>query len=81
MSNQKLANGQFLRITELYAFVAKDENGHEGIMAFQTPEGVYMPLIGADIERVHYLKPLADKVAAQSGKQYEIRYFTQKLPA
>ncbi len=75
--NQKLANGQFLRITELYAFIAKDKDGHEGIMGFRGPDGAWMPMIGADIERVEHLKAVADKLAA--GQKYEIRYFTQKL--
>ncbi len=76
--NHKLENGQYLRITEVYAFVAKDKDGHEGIMGIKTPDG-WMPMIGADIERVDHLVPIADKIAVMSGQKYEIRYFTQKL--
>lgn len=76
--NNKLANGQFLRITEIYAFISKDKEGHEGIMGFNSPNG-WMPMIGADIERVDQLVPIADKIAGMSGQKYEIRYFTQRL--
>lgn len=74
-SNHKLANGQFLRITELYAFIAKDKEGNEGIMGFSNG-GQMMPLIGADIDRVESLKPIADRIAALNGIEYELRYFT-----
>lgn len=70
----KLENGRFLRITELYAFVSVDKSG-EGIMGIQMPNGDWMPLIGADVERVESIKPFADKIAAQMNVPYEIRYF------
>ena len=76
--NQKLENGQYLRITEIFAFVAKDKDGHEGIMGFKGPDG-WMPLIGADLERVDQLVPIADKITTSTGQKYEIRYFTQKF--
>lgn len=74
MSNHKLKNGQFLKITELYAFIAKDKNGHEGIMGIRNSKGEWMPLIGADVEMVEKLKPIADKM----GAQYELRYFVSR---
>lgn len=72
--NMKLADGQFLKITELYAFVAKDKNGHEGIIAVKLGE-IMVPLIGADFERVETFKKIADDIARQQGIDYEIRYF------
>ena len=72
----KLENGRFLRITELYAFVSKDDKGHEGIIGMTLPNGVFMPFIGADVDRVEMLKPLADKICADQKMEYEIRYFS-----
>ena len=58
-------------ITELYAFVAMDnEDGNEGVMGFMTDQGM-MPMIGADLKRVESLTSIAD----QTGVDYEIRYF------
>lgn len=65
------------KITELYAFVATDPDGSEGIMAFRSGDH-WMPMIGADLARVESLRPLADRIAKATGQQYEIRYFTRK---
>lgn len=75
----RLANGQFLRITEIYAFIAKDEQGHEGVMGFSDRNGNMMPMIGADVDRVDSLIPMANKISEMTGQKYEIRYFTQKV--
>lgn len=40
--------------------------------------GTMMPMIGADVERVKSLKPIADKIAKMYGRPYEIRYFNVK---
>ncbi len=75
----KLENGQFLRITELYAFISKDRDGNEGVMGIAKANGMLIPLIGADIERVESLKPIADEAikASNGAMSYEIRYFKQ----
>lgn len=73
MSNKKLENGNFLKIEELYAFIATDEEG-EGIMGFQTVGGM-MPMVGADMDRVNSLKIIAEQIKKATGKPYEIRKF------
>ncbi|MDE2223495.1 MAG: hypothetical protein KGK03_10555 [Candidatus Omnitrophica bacterium] len=78
MSNQKLDNKRYLRITEIFAFVSKDKDGHEGIMGFKAPDGTWMPMIGADLERVDQLVPIANRITEVTGQKYEIRYFIQK---
>ena len=67
--NLKLPNGNFLRIERLYAFVAVGERG-EGVMGMLTSSG-WIPLVGADLERVESLRKYADA----SGHPYEIRLF------
>jgi hypothetical protein len=79
MSNTKLNNGRFLRITKLYAFVSKDKNGNEGVMGAMRNDGVMLPLVGADIDRVKSLIPIADKIKKITGVDYEIRYFIQRV--
>lgn len=76
--NKKLESGRFLKIEKLYAFVSKDKNGSEGIMAVLQPGGIWLPLIGADIDRVNSLIPIADNIAKHSGMNYEIRMFIQE---
>lgn len=63
-----------LKIKELFAFVITDEQGDEGIMGFKISDG-WLPMVGADMERVDCLRPIADMIAKQSDKTYEIRHF------
>jgi len=63
------------KITEMFAFVVadKDEND-EGIISVQVGD-VHMPLVGADMDRVESLIPLADKIKEETGKDYKIIRF------
>jgi hypothetical protein len=56
------------RIERLYAFVATEAAGDEGLAAFRGPGmlGV-MPMVGADRARVEALRPRAMEVAAELG--------------
>jgi hypothetical protein len=58
------------RITELYAWVVADTNpDDEGIPAFIDPVSrMWMPLMGADIERAMMLRPQAVRIAEATGK-------------
>jgi len=77
LKNKKLENERFLSIDFLYAFVVTegaDEGKGEGVLGFMTKTGM-SPMIGADMERVESLKPIADDIAKQAGVKYEIRKF------
>lgn len=69
------------KIKELFAFTAIDPtNDTEGIMSAQLPNTpIHMPLIGADMDRVESLKPLARKAAAlaseQAGRKFKVKLY------
>lgn len=63
------------RIDEVFAFVACDRRGDEGIMAFQVIPGNWLPMVAGDAERVRSLVPIADQLAEQAKVSYEIRRF------
>lgn len=66
-------------ITELYAFIATEAPGEEGITATQMGQGgqtVFMPLIGADATRVAALRERAQMVADASGLTITLARFT-----
>jgi hypothetical protein len=63
-------------ITELYAFIAVDADGDEGITGFCAADGTWMPLIGADMARVGHLRPIAQLIADATGATIELRYFS-----
>lgn len=64
------------RITEIFAFVAQDSGPEdEGLAAFRSTMG-WMPLIGADAERVAKLREAAQEVATRSGKTLRLVRFS-----
>lgn len=64
-------------INEMFAFVAQDEGG-EGIMGAMMKDGVFMPLVGADMLRAASLVPIADKISKLVNKPYRILRFTTR---
>ncbi len=64
-----------LRIDEVYAYVAVDEEG-EGITAYMSPDtGHWMPMVGADMDRMRSLLPVAQQLADKGGKDIKlVRY-------
>lgn len=74
----KLSNGRFSKITEIFAFISKDKEGTEGILGIKGLDGIWIPLIGADLERVESLIPAAETIKKITGVDYEIRYFLHR---
>jgi len=68
-------------IDEVFAFVSSDkqpEGWSEGILSFQAFDGIHMPMIGADMQRVRSLIPIADELARKAKITYRIYHFTNK---
>ncbi len=64
---------QGYRIDRLFAYLSVDANG-EGVAA-ATINGILMPLIGADADRVMALRPYAEEVARLSGRPVRLVRF------
>ena len=61
------------RITELYAYVIADAGpDDEGVPAFVGSDGIWMPMMGADLERAEQLRPLAETMARNNGKSIKL---------
>lgn len=65
------------RIDEVFLFVA-DEGTGEGVVAFQTPDGKWMPLVAADSARLASLRPLALAISAKTGQPIKLLRFTTR---
>lgn len=67
------------KITEMYAFVIpdKDEND-EGIIGASIGPWM-MPLVGADMVRVRYLKPIADAIVSKKPTHAPYKILKFKL--
>lgn len=61
-------------IGDLYAFIATDAAGNEGLPAF-IADGVAYPLVAADFARVHCLRPMAQRIANESGQTLRLFRF------
>jgi hypothetical protein len=59
------------KIVELYVFVSVDKAGNEGVMAFQSGR-IFYPMVGADLDRVKSIIPMAEKIAKAAKSDYRI---------
>jgi hypothetical protein len=68
------------KITEMYAFVSVDESG-EGVVGMTMPVNgreTFMPFVCADKIRMEQLKPIAKKIAQESGKKIKLIKLTNR---
>ncbi len=65
-------------ITEMFAFIVKDEPNSEGVVRFRAPNGDWMPMVGADMERVEAFRPFAQAMANHFGKPITVIRFTDR---
>ena len=72
-------DGAPLLIGTLWAYVAFDEADHtEGVIAWQRPDGVWMPMVGADLEMADALRTRARAIAKLSGTKVSLVHFTDR---
>ena len=55
------------RIERLYAWIATEPNGREGVPMVNSPEGGWVPLIGADRDRIESFREHARYYQRQLG--------------
>lgn len=64
------------KITEMFAYVVEDKGpDDEGVMAMMLPNGVWAPMVGADVARAVLIKPMAEEIAKAAGKPYKCLHF------
>jgi hypothetical protein len=63
------------RIDCLYAFIAKDAQGVEGLPAYQMGK-ILMPLVGADPARIDSLRKVAREVSHYTGQTLTLCRFS-----
>lgn len=62
------------RIEELYAFVIMDDgDGNEGVPAITLTPDMMVPMMGADLDRIESLRPIAQQMARMRGAPVELR--------
>lgn len=84
MYNEETMEKTPLRIDKMFAFVAKDDDGNEGLSGLQVPSKQdpnikeWMPLVGADMDRVLDLIPVAQAIANKTGKTIQLVVFENR---
>jgi hypothetical protein len=75
MSGWKPGTGQ--KIEALYAWVAVEPDGGEGVCSAQIEE-IHMPLVGADIERIKSLREYAEMIRETTGCPVKLVRFSRR---
>jgi hypothetical protein len=65
-----------LRVDQMFAFLAKDITGDEGVIAWPAPDGGIMPLLGADMNRIESVRKLAQQIADARGVDVTLAVFS-----
>lgn len=66
------------KIDQLYAFVMVDEEYNiEGILGYKR-DSVALSMVGADLEKVEQLRPLAKQIANTYGKPVKLLLFSER---
>ena len=66
------------RITDIYAFIAEGAGpDDEGVTAFFA-NGAWMPMVGADLDRVNSLRPMAHAIVLATGQKITLVRFTAR---
>lgn len=65
-------------ITELWAWVAVESDGSEGILAKEMlidGQHMFLPFVGADMARVESLRPHAEAMSGRFHKPIKLKHF------
>jgi hypothetical protein len=62
------------KIDALWAFLAVDDDGDEGIVAWNS-RGTWFPAIGSDEARVRSMRPMVETVIGMTGKKVRLVKF------
>jgi hypothetical protein len=66
------------KVKTIYAYIAEDESGNEGICAMKNKDGHKIPLFGTSLDSMNALKPYAKKIALGTNKGVRLVEFTLK---
>lgn len=67
-----------LRIDAMFACIVLDDDGTEGIPAVLAPDGMIIPLVGADMTRLAQIRAMVLSDPVLLGKRIEIVKFSQR---
>lgn len=66
------------KVEELWLYVGIDQDGDEGVAAFQQPNGNWMPMLCADKHRLAHIRPIAEGMRASGVKLKLVHLATRR---
>lgn len=66
-----------MKIEKMFAFVAEDGKGGEGVCG-TLMGNKWVALVGADLERVEVLRPIAQDIANMTKQNIKLIYFSER---
>lgn len=80
MRDYQLLNipNHLLKIDDLHVFISKDATGNEGIPAISLPNGMILPMVCADQDRVNALRSYAQDIAETTGTEIKLVRFSNR---
>ena len=68
-----------MKIESIWAFVAVDECGNEGVCAwYDLRTKTWLPVVAADMDRVNSLRPLARQIAGRTRTRVVLTRFENR---
>ena len=64
------------KIVKMYAWIATEPDGGEGVVAIRLPDGMWMPLVGADRERIDSLRKQAVGIMRDTNMPIALKEFS-----
>ena len=59
----------------MFAFCAEEKEGEEGVIGFKATTGDWIPLVGADMDRVKSLLHIAEEIGAEQNMTVVLKQF------
>jgi hypothetical protein len=66
------------KVEQMFAFLAVDQSGDEGVLAWPLPDGTLLPLLGADMKRMETVRPFAQQIANVRGVPVKLAVFSTR---
>lgn len=62
-------------IEEMFAFCAEEKEGDEGVIGFKATNGDWIPLVGADMNRIKSILHIAEQIGAEQNLTVVLKKF------
>jgi len=77
-AERKWRPGQGQAIEAMYAWVATERDGGEGVLGMDIGLGGVTPLVGADMDRMRSLRPYAEQLKRVTGRPVRLVRFSRR---